>query len=151
MKQANSTHVKRKALLFVLLAALLLTGAILLRDCAGTQSVSTPQGREAFLRKLGWEIDLSSEDVRTVQLPQSLDGQIARYNEVQLSQGYDLSSHLGEQCKQYCYLVTNYPSEGQTVLATLYVQGDQVIAGDLHSTALDGFLHGLHMTTEEEL
>ena len=101
------------------------------------------EGRQAFLQDLGWEIDPESEDLRTVQLPQTLEGMLLKYNELQLTQGYDLSKHLGETCRQYSYRVLNYPDPEQTVLATLYVQGDRVIAGDIHSTALNGFLQGL--------
>ena len=46
---------------------------------------------------------------------------------------------------QYTYQITNYPNTDQTVLVTLYVQGDRLIAGDIHSTALNGFMHGLKM------
>lgn len=138
-KSAN----KRKALRIVLIAAVILTAWILLRGHAGSDGVSTPEGRQAFLSALGWEIDPASEDVRSVQLPAELDGMLQKYNEIQLNQGYDLSRHLGESCQQYCYLVLNYPDKSQTVLATLYVQGDRVIAGDIHSTALNGFLQGL--------
>ena len=64
---------------------------------------------------------------------------------MQLAQGYDLNRHLGEQCQQYTYLLNNYPDDSQTVLVTLYIQGRRVIAGDIHSTALNGFMHGLKM------
>lgn len=145
MKQSKTTFTKKKALTIVLLVAVVLVAAILLRGCSDAEDPSTPEGRAAFLRGLGWEIDPESEDARTVQLPETLEGMLADYNEMQLEQGYDLSRHLGEQCQQYTYRVTNYPVEGQTVLATLYVQGSKVIAGDIHSTALNGFLHGLKM------
>lgn len=143
MNQAKQAKTKRKALGIVLAVAAVLTAAILLRSASATGNVSTKEGRAAFLRELGWEVDIESEDVRTVQLPETLEGMLAEYNEMQLDQGYDLSRHLGEQCQQYTYVVTNYPVQDQTVLATLYVQGKQVIAGDIHSTALNGFLHGL--------
>ena len=145
MNQAKQTKTKRKALAIVLLVALVLTGAILFRSGPSSGDVSTKEGRVVFLRELGWEIDAESEDLRTVQLPDTLEGMLAEYNEMQLDQGYDLSHHLGEKCQQYTYVVTNYPVQDQTVLATLYVQGKRVIAGDIHSTALDGFLHGLKM------
>ena len=134
---------RKKALRIVLIAAILLTALILFRGGTASDGVSTPEGRAAFLQQFGWEIDPASEDVRTVQLPQVLEGMLLRYNEVQLQQGYDLTGHLGETCQQFTYRVLNYPDKEQTVLATLYIQGDRVIAGDIHSTALNGFLLGL--------
>ena len=35
------------------------------------------------------------------------------------------------------------------MLATLYIQGDRVIAGDIHSTALNGFLQGLKLEQDQ--
>lgn len=145
MNKAKGKFTRKKALAIVILAAAVLLVLILLRSCNQADDVSTLEGRQAFLLDLGWEIDTQSEDMRTVQLPDTLDGMLVEYNEMQLEQGYDLSRHLGEQCQQYSYVVTNYPDNGQTVLATLYVQGRRVIAGDIHSTALNGFLHGLKM------
>ncbi len=141
-KQANTSN-KRKALKILLAAVILLAALILLRACFASDRADSLEGRQAFLQDLGWEIDPESEDLRTVQLPQTLEGMLLKYNELQLSQGYDLSKHLGETCRQYSYRVLNYPDPDQTVLATLYVQGDKVIAGDIHSTALNGFLQGL--------
>ena len=152
MKQKGTLAKNRKkALRIVVIAAVILTALILLRENVKTDEVSTPEGRAAFLQQFGWEIDLSSEDVRTVQLPNVLEGMLLRYNEIQLEQGYDLTRHLGENCRQYTYRITNYPDPEQTVLATLYVQGEHVIAGDIHSTALNGFLQGLSKETAQSL
>ena len=149
MKQNKTLSKNRtKALRIVLAAAIVLTALILLRGNEKSDAVSTPEGRQAFLQQFGWEIDLSSEDVRIVQLPQVLEGSLLRYKELQLKQGYDLSAHLGESCQQFSYRVLNHPNKDQTVLATLYIQGDRVIAGDIHSTALNGFLQGLKLDQE---
>ena len=143
MKNAKSSFSKRKALTIVFVAAAILVTAILLSGCGNEPDLSTTEGRQQFLLDLGWEIDLTTEDIRTVQLPQALEGALADYNEMQLQQGYDLTRHLGEQCQQVTYLLTNYPDDSQTVVVTLYIQGSTLIAGDIHSTALNGFMHGL--------
>ena len=145
MSQSHTSFTKRKALSIVFLVAAVLLGLILFKSCSAGADASTLDGRESFLKDLGWEIDRESEDLRKVQLPTELEGMLADYNEMQLQQGFDLSRHLGETCMQYSYVVTNYPDKSQTVLVTLYVQGQRVIAGDIHSTAMNGFLHGLKM------
>lgn len=135
---------KLLSILLILTAAALLI--FLVRSCGGTgEDLSTTEGRQAYLSKLGWEIDPASEDIRTVQLPDTMEGILEDYNRMQLEQGYDLRHHLGEQCRQVTYRVTNYPDESQTVLVTLYLQGRRLIAGDIHSTAVNGFMHGLKM------
>ena len=145
MKRETSTFTKKKALTIVLIAAVLLILLIVLKGCGSVTDVSTTKGRQTFLHELGWEIDPASEDLRTVQLPDTLDGMLEDYNQLQQEQGYHLERHLGEQCQQVTYRVTNYPDESQTVLVTLYIQGSRLIAGDIHSTALNGFMHGLKM------
>ena len=105
--------------------------------------LNTLEGREAYLKALGWEIDRESESFRSVVVPQKLEGIMAQYNKIQLKQGLDLSKHLGESCRQYCYDVTNYPGGEGKVIVSLYLQNGQVIAGDVHSTAVNGFMHGL--------
>ena len=143
---ANSVYSpRRKTLLrLVFLFALLLLAIILIRAYLDKKpDLNTLDGRQAYLLELGWEIDPGSEEHKTVRIPTSMDGIIEDYNEIQLAQGCDLSEHLGETCEQYSYTVTNYPDESQTVLLTLYVQNGKMIAGDVHSTALDGFMQGL--------
>lgn len=106
--------------------------------------LNTIEGREAYLNALGWEIDRESESFRSVVVPQKLEGIMAQYNKIQLKQGLDLNKHLGESCRQYCYDVTNYPGGEGKVIVSLYLQNGQVIAGDVHSTAVNGFMHGLN-------
>lgn len=102
-----------------------------------------------FLKELGWEIDVTSEDCRNVVIPQSMDGIMKEYNRIQQEQGYDLSQHAGEECKQYSYFVTNYPNCSQTVIVTLYIQGKQIIGGDIHTAEINGFMHGLRRESAE--
>ena len=135
---------KRKLLVVVLLILAVLAAVFLLRSCSNREAdLSTSAGRQSYLRSLGWDIDTDSEEYKRVRLPNNLDGVLADYNAIQLEQGCDLSKHLGEACDQYSYAVLNYPDPEQTVRVTLYIQGGKLIAGDVHSTALDGFMQGL--------
>ena len=135
---------KKRAVLIVSAVAALFAALILLRSCASSRpDLSDSAGRIAFLAAQGWEVDAGSETYKRVLLPQTLEGALKDYNALQLSQGLDLKKHLGQRCDQYSYEVTNYPGEGQTVLAVLYVQGKKLIAADVHSTALNGFMKAL--------
>ena len=143
MQKTRGRMTRGKAVLTVLAAAALLLLMISLRAFLAAGDCRTFEGRARFLARLGWEIDPASEEHQSLRLPETLEGTLADYDRMQRSQGYDLSRHAGERCEQYTYRVTNYPDCGQTVLVTLYVQGRRVIAGDIHSTALDGFMHGI--------
>ena len=146
MTQKTKSFTRKKAL------AILIAGAVILLLLITAHSVFVPRedydlselaGRQAYLRSLGWEIDPDTEAFRTVLVPDQLEGIMAQYNKLQLQQGYDLSRHLGESCLQYTYEVTNYADSDGKVIVSLYLQNGQIIAADIHSTALNGFMHGL--------
>ena len=143
-KTRKSTFKKLLTLLLIGGILLLLFGtarSVFKRD--GAPDLNTTEGRAAYLKTLGWEVDPETESFRTVVVPKKLDGIMAQYNKLQLKQGYDLNSHLGESCRQYCYDITNYPGGQGKVVVSLYLQNGQIIAGDVHSTAVNGFMHGL--------
>ena len=147
MTQKCSGFTKKKALILVLGLGVLILLLIVLRAvfAPGTEfDLSTLDGREAFLNSLGWEID------RTVVVPDKLEGIMAQYNRMQQAQGYDLSNHLGERCSQYSYQLTNYADSDGTVIITIYVQENEVIAGDIHTTAVNGFMHGLKRNAQPQ-
>ncbi len=134
---------RMRAVSIVFAAAAILFALFALRLLLSRTDCGTLAGRLLFLERLGWQVDAGSEEREHIRLPEELSDVMAGYNRMQKAQGYDLSRHLGERCEKYSYRLTNYPDCGQTVMVTLYVRGRRVIAGDVHSTALDGFMHGL--------
>jgi len=149
-KKAKSS--RKRALLILLAAAALIFLFIMGRALfmPGTEfDLSTLEGRQAYLNSLGWEIDPESEAFRTVVVPDKLEGIMAQYNRMQQANGYDLSLHLGESCSQYSYDLKNYSDSEGGVIVTLYIQDGQLIAADIHSTAVNGFMHGLKAKEEK--
>ena len=141
---------KKRAVIFLIILGIVLAAAVIL--CSSPRSifssgemlnVSSQEGREKYLSGYGWEIDLGSEERRTVLLPKELEGALAEYGAMQTEQGYDFVSYAGLECTQYTYVVTNYEGSSSTVYATLYVKSARVIGGDIHSAAIDGFMHGI--------
>lgn len=98
--------------------------------------------RIAFLRNMGYEVTPQYVEVKEVLIPDEFDDVFASYNDLQLSAGMDLEPYHGKRVKCWTYEILNYPGE-ETVLAHLYVYKDKVVGGDIASTALDGFMHGL--------
>lgn len=146
MTETTVKKSKRKALLTILVCAAIIFILILARGnfSPGIEyDLNTADGREAYLNSLGWEINKESESFKTVIVPDKLDGIMAQYNRMQQAQGYDLSLHLGESCSQYSYELTNYTDSDGTVIVTLYIQDGALIAADIHTTAVNGFMHGL--------
>lgn len=104
-------------------------------------SAATNEERVAFLESFGWEIDDDVMDSRDVTIPIEFSEIYTTYNVMQIAQGFDLEPYAGVTCKQYIYLVENYPEEGE-VHATLLVYNDQIIGGDISCSEMNGFMHG---------
>ena len=65
-----------------------------------------------------------------------------RYNELQKTQGMDLTKYAGKTVKKVVYQITNYQRQDTIVHATLLIYHDKVIGGDISSAELDGFMYG---------
>ncbi|HPU58773.1 MAG TPA: DUF4830 domain-containing protein [Candidatus Avimonas sp.] len=98
--------------------------------------------RMAFLTGLGYEIDSESPTVKEVLIPDEFDEVFERYNKIQQDAGMDLKPYHGKRVKLWSYRVLNVPGQGE-VRANLLVYKNKIIGGDISSTALDGFMHGL--------
>lgn len=105
-------------------------------------NASDIEGREKYLNSYGWEIDTDSEESHNISLPKEFDGIMESYAKMQYEQGFCLYDYAGLDCTQYTYTVTNYENDCP-VYATLYVRNGHVIAADIHSAAIDGFMHGI--------
>ena len=140
---------KTRTFLLVLGALVLLALLLAVGSAAGGvkllggDAVSTAEKRAAYLAGYGWEVDAASEQVQQILIPERFSAVYETYNQLQKQQGWDLSKFAGRSCTLYSYTVTNYPDPEQTVIADLYVFKNKVIAGDVHSTNLNGFMIGL--------
>ena len=96
----------------------------------------------AVLQGLGYEVESQWIHLREITLPADVDATFSAYNALQKEAGYDLTPYQGERVKCYTYTVLNYPGE-ERVEAHVYTHRNRVVAGDIASTAADGFCHGL--------
>ena len=135
---------RAKAALAVILAGVLLAVVLLLMGRsddgqAAQWQLTTNEDRVAYLESLGWQGE--PEPVETLQflLPEKLEEPYLTYNELQDSQGFDLSECCGKQVARYTYTVTNYPGRPEGVQANLYVCEGQPVAGDILCAGADGF------------
>ena len=145
---------KKKAAFWVVMAALVIIGIVLLlgtrsQAAAGaggakpsSGSVKSEKARVAYLESCGWKVESPAMKEETILLPKSFSPVFEEYNELQKQQGFDLSRYSGKEVKLYTYKIVD-SRLGDNVLASLYVSNGCVIGGDVHSTALDGFMISL--------
>lgn len=148
---------KKKAAFAVIMAALVIIGIIMLvgahdqrHETADTgaviQSVANVKNekhRVAWLSQQGWEVESPALSEDNVVIPRTFSTVFETYNELQKEQGFDLSQYCGTEVKMYTYRVVNSEFSDDEVVAQLYVSNGEIIGGDVHSTALDGFITGI--------
>lgn len=135
----------------VAVVAVLLVVVVWPSGGAAAQTIAPPAGddtqRVAFLRSLGYEVTPQALEVREVLIPDEFDEVFRKYNELQAAAGMDLEPYHGKRVKCWTYEVIGHPS-GEEVRAHLYVYKDKIVGGDISSTALNGFMHGLTAMTQ---
>ncbi len=143
----------KKVLLALAAVVALLVGLIALlgkndADPAAVTAMSDNGNRVQFLQEQGWQVTTSPKEASQVRIPEEQTPVYARYNELQKSQGYDLSQYAGKNVMRYVYEINNYPGTDQPVYATLLVYKNQIIGGDITDTAAKGAIRGLRKTPE---
>ncbi len=100
-----------------------------------------------FLASYGWETGGRYIEKEKVTLPDTLDDVYDNYNRLQKKVGLDIKPYLGKECVRYTYEVKNYPDKSEKgVRANLLCCGETIIAGDIMTTRLDGFMVSLSGT-----
>lgn len=135
---------RKKAVLSVLFMGVVMVLLILLAGRQSEEDTAPPQltdnsQRVAYIESLGWQVE--PEPLETLQflLPETLEEPYLTYNELQLSQGFDLSTCCGKQISRYTYAVTNYPGKTDGVQVNLYICETLPVAGDIFCAGSDGF------------
>lgn len=142
---------KKKIALIFAAVVVAIAGLVLLlgggKDSEPTVStgVSSNDDRVAFLKNFGWNVTTSPVESSQVKIPEKASEVFDRYNQLQKSQGYDLSQYAGKTVMRYVYQINNYPGSKEPVYATLLVYKDQVIGGDITDTSAKGKIQGFKM------
>lgn len=123
----------------VMAVLIVLTGRAPEEPEAPLPKLTTNEERIAYLQSLGWTVE--PEPIETLQflLPAELEEPYRSYNELQLSQGFDLSKCCGKQVARYTYAVTNHPEQAEGVQANLYICEERPAAGDICAPGAKGF------------
>lgn len=135
---------RKKAVISVIIFGVIMVILILLTGRTPSEKNISPvltenSQRTAYLQSLGWNVE--PEPLETLQFlfPDTLEEPYLSYNELQLTQGFDLAACCGKQVTRYTYAVTNYPDYTEGVQANLYVCEEVLAAGDICYLGKNGF------------
>ena len=138
------------AIAAVIVALILLFGGGEDTQTTGATPVTNNDARVEFLKKFGWEVSSSPTESSQVRIPEAASEVFDRYNRLQKSQGYDLTTYAGKNVMRYVYKVNNYPGATDPVYATVLVYKNQVVGGDITDTAAGGKVQGFKMAQPDK-
>ncbi len=144
-----TAKVDKKKIAVILAGALILIAALALLFGGGNDTptgasttIASNDDRVQFLTSFGWEVVTSPTETSQVRIPKDTSEVFERYNTLQKSQGYDLSSFQGKTVMRYVYKIKNYPGATEPVYATILIANNQVIGGDVTDTSATGVIQG---------
>ncbi|MDR1736594.1 MAG: DUF4830 domain-containing protein [Oscillospiraceae bacterium] len=130
----------------ILIAVIVLIASNNRADAANVgavKNIKTNDDRVAYLMSLGWDVSGEPVDTQEVLIPGQWDEVLENYETLQSDQGMSLEKYKNKRVTRYTYQVLNHPSGESQVYACLLVYKNRVIAGDIQSYALDGFMESL--------
>ena len=138
----------------ILIAAVLLIVLLATADTSPAAEIkpngATNEDRVAFLATYGWSVNAEPTEAQKVRIPDTAENEVfARYNDLQKSQGFDLTEYAGKEVMRYVYEILNYPEASAPVYASVLVYDGIIIGGDVTNTAPEGVIHGFTMPQAE--
>ncbi len=127
-----------KHLLFA--AALFLAAAAIFFNPLRLYDADIGSNRTAFFQKYGWVTESEPYLCEQVQIPLEFDHTLDKYNEIQKRSGFDLSKYRGAVAKRYSYRVLNHLSDKRYAYANIFVYQKKIIAADIVSPKINGFI-----------
>jgi hypothetical protein len=131
----------------VLVLLLSLGSAETVYACAGGREINyggmkTNEDRIAFIESFGIRVKNEPTREETFTMPDDFDRVISDYNQIQKSQGLDLTKYGRKRVTHYAYEVTNYDTDA-AVYVNLIVYRNRIIAADISSASDGGFVSSL--------
>ena len=102
-----------------------------------------PSAQLAYIKSRGYEVDETPLSQKSFTIADEFDHSMTMYNEIQLSQGFDLNEYKGCTVTRYTYSLKNYPNYTAGIRLSLIIYKGNIVAGDIHSTTGSGFVHGI--------
>lgn len=133
----------KKSILIPIFAAV---GAIALFFVFMPHSAYKAESEEELRRaveKFGWILSDEEPQSCVLTLPEPLTEVFSEYNRLLKKEGFDLTPYAGRQVTRYTFTVLNH-KKGGAVYANLLVCDGRIIAADIMSPAVDGFMHEIN-------
>ena len=150
MVMTAKVDMKKILIILGIIAAGIIGIILLFGGGSDAQTTSAPtassnDARVKFLQSFGWDVTPSPTESSQVRIPDTTSEVFDRYNQLQKSQGYDLSKLAGKNAMRYVYQINNYPGATEPVYATILVYKSEIVGGDVTDTSAKGKVRGFKM------
>lgn len=105
--------------------------------------IKTNEDRLEFISRFVPEVSGEPKESVTFSVPESFDRIMLSYNEIQKSQGLDITKYKNKKVTRYTYEVDKYGENGEPIFINLIVYRGTVIACDISSQDPTGFVRPL--------
>ncbi|MBE6635349.1 MAG: DUF4830 domain-containing protein [Ruminococcaceae bacterium] len=105
--------------------------------------INTEEDRKSFIEGFGIKLSEEKEESESFVMPESFDRVMMGYNEIQKSQGLDLSKYARKKITRYTYKVAEYQGYDGDVVVNLFVFRDRIVGCDISSSDPNGFVKPL--------
>jgi hypothetical protein len=136
----------KRSVIFFSLAALLIALSPLVYQA---KNLSAKNEKEIIrcITQYGWETDGVLRDTAKYKIPDPLSDVFEEYNKIQIRSGFDLNEYRGKTVTRYTYKILNHKNSGKNeVFCNILVYEGKMIAADIMTTAINGFMHGITET-----
>ena len=105
--------------------------------------IKTNEDRLNFISKFVSGVSGEPSETETFSVPENFDRIMLSYNEIQKSQGLDITKYKNKKVTRYTYELENWGDEGTPVFINLVVHRNKIIACDISSQDPAGFVKPL--------
>lgn len=102
--------------------------------------IKTEEDRIAFMKACGIDVDAASVKSSSFVMPENFDRVMVGYNELQKTQGLDISKYSRKKVTRYTYEVVGFEGYDGAVFANLLIYRNRIIACDVSSGDPEGFV-----------
>ena len=105
--------------------------------------IETNEERIAFIKQFGVDVSGEAKESVTFTVPENFDSVISGYNELQRSQGLDITKYKNKKVTRYTYETEKYRDYDGAVYVNLIIYKNTVVACDVSSADPTGFVEPL--------
>ncbi len=96
-----------------------------------------------FIKSYGWDIDDTPYEKEIVLIPEVFNKVLNDYNDMLVKSGFDLTPFSGCEVTRFSYKLKNHTLDSQYARVNILIYKNRIIAADVSSTRLDGFMHAI--------